>query len=246
MTPTGTPSDRDEAILATGRSGVATAFVSMGARHPDGADADYLAWHSLDHRPEQQRLAQLRTSLRLVSTPECRAARAASDGGLDAVDHVMTYWFTDASGLDGFRRLSTALRAAGRTPFVVPPVERGVYDVRDRIADPVVKAGADVLPWWPAVGVYLLVEPAPAAVAPLVEVPGVAGVWSAVAGPAGEDSTAPAGQQLTWCFLDDDPVATAARLRPVVEERSRAAGRAPRLAAPFQVVVPYAWDRYLP
>ncbi|WP_029432282.1 hypothetical protein [Blastococcus sp. URHD0036] len=246
MTLTGTPSDDDEAILATGRSGVATAFVSLGARHPDGADADYLAWHSLDHRPEQQRLPALRTSLRLVSTPECRAARAPAAGALDAVDHVMTYWFTDESGLDGFRRLSAALRGAGRTPFVVPPVERGVYGIRERRADPAILAGADVLPWWPAVGVYLLVERSAAEVAPLVEVPGVAGVWSAVAGPVGADSTAPAGQQLTWCFLDDDPVAAAARLRPVVEERSRAAGHPALLAAPFQVVVPHAWDRYLP
>ncbi len=246
MNLVGTPSDQDGAILATGDSGVSTAFVSMGARHPDGADADYLAWHSLDHRPEQQRLAQLRTSLRLVSTPECRAARAPATGELDAVDHVMTYWFTDDSGLDGFRRLSAALRAAGRTPFVVPPVERGVYEVRDRFADAGIRAGADVLPWWPAAGVYLLAEAATTEVAPLVEVPGVAGVWSAVAGPVGDDSTAPAGQQLTWCFLDDDPVATAARLRPVVEERSRAAGRAALLAAPFQLVVPHAWDRHLP
>ena len=72
---TGTPSDEVDEILATGRSGVTTIFVSMSARHPRGADAEYLAWHSLDHRPEQYRLATLRSSVRLVSTPSCRAAR---------------------------------------------------------------------------------------------------------------------------------------------------------------------------
>ncbi len=72
----GAPSDEVDAILAAGGSGVTTIFASMAARHPDGADADYLAWHTLDHRPEQYRLASLRSSVRLVSTPACRAARA--------------------------------------------------------------------------------------------------------------------------------------------------------------------------
>ena len=46
------------------RSDVTTLFVSMSARHPEGQDADYLEWHTFDHRPEQQRLASLRTSVR--------------------------------------------------------------------------------------------------------------------------------------------------------------------------------------
>ena len=99
----GTPSDDDGAILATGRSGVTTIFASMSSRHPEGADAAYLAWHSLDHRPEQYRLAALRSSVRLVSTPSCRAARAMSDPSLDATDHVMTYFFADAGDLAGFK-----------------------------------------------------------------------------------------------------------------------------------------------
>ena len=36
---------------------------------PTGRDAEYLRWHTLDHRPEQHRLAGVRASLRLVSTP---------------------------------------------------------------------------------------------------------------------------------------------------------------------------------
>ena len=44
-------------------------FVSMATRHPDGTDAEYLHWHTLDHRPEQHRLSAVRASLRLVSTP---------------------------------------------------------------------------------------------------------------------------------------------------------------------------------
>ena len=77
----------------------------------------------------------MRASLRLVSTPACRAARAASDAPFDAIDHVMTYFFTDP-GLDGFERLSDGLRDAGRTPYVLPAVHRDSFDVRDKRADP--------------------------------------------------------------------------------------------------------------
>ena len=100
----GTPSDEVAEVLAAGRGEITTLFVSMATRHPDGTDADYLRWHTLDHRPEQHRLAAVRASLRLVSTPACRSARAVSDGPLDAVDHVMTYFFTDQAGLRGFQR----------------------------------------------------------------------------------------------------------------------------------------------
>ena len=155
---TGTPSDDAPAIIATGRAEVSILFVSMSARHPDGRDADYLAWHSLDHRPEQHRLAALRASFRLVSTPACRAARAVSHDRYDATDHLMTYLFKDLDGLTGFGELSTALAQAGRVPYLLPVVERSVYRLQGQRAAPRIKAGADVLPWWPAQGVYVLIE----------------------------------------------------------------------------------------
>ena len=107
----GTPSDEVADVLATGRGDIGTLFVSMARRHPEGRDAEYLRWHTLDHRPEQHRLAAVRASLRLVSTPACRAARASSDERFDAIDHVMTYFFTDQSRADGFQR---TLQGAGR------------------------------------------------------------------------------------------------------------------------------------
>ena len=77
LTLPGTPSDDVDGVLAAGRGEIGTLFVSMARRHPDGHDAEYLRWHTLDHRPEQHRLAGVRASLRLVSTPACRAARRA-------------------------------------------------------------------------------------------------------------------------------------------------------------------------
>ena len=53
-------------------------------------------------------------------------------------------------------------------------------------------------------------------------------------------ASAPAGQRLTYCFLDEDPVATAARLTPVLAPLS------PLFAAPLHAVVPHQWDRCVP
>jgi hypothetical protein len=250
MLLSGAPSDDVAGVLATGGGDISTVFVSMSTRHPDGADTDYLRWHTLDHRPEQHRLSAVRASLRLVSTPECRAARATTAGPFDAVDHVMTYFFSDVGGLPGFFELAAALRGAGRMMPLLPPVERGVYEVQAKRAAPRVKVGADVLPWWPVLGGYLLVERAPAtdraATTDLLEVHGVAGIWSASAVTAPRMSTAEVGQRITYCFLDDDPVATALRLRPVLESRWSASGIEPLFAAPFHSVVPHEWGRHVP
>jgi hypothetical protein len=243
----GTPSDEIEDVIAIGRGDITTLFVSMATRHPDGTDADYLRWHTLDHRPEQHRLSAVRASLRLVSTPACRSARAASRDRHDVIDHVMTYFFSDPGGLKGFLDLAKALGSGGRKLPLLPPVERGVYNVEHKVAAPRVKVGADVLPWWPVRGVYLLLERGGEPVGRLADVDGVAGVWSASALDVdARMASAEAGQSITYCFLDDDPIDTAQRLRPVLEERWERGHVEPLLAAPFYPVVPHEWDRYLP
>jgi hypothetical protein len=243
----GTPSDAVPDVLETGDGDVTTLFVSMATRHPEGTDADYLRWHTLDHRPEQHRLTAVRASLRLVSTPECRSARAASTGSFDAIDHVMTYFFSDVAGMDGFLTLSKALGAAGRKLPLLPHVERGVYGVKTKVAAPRVKVGADVLPWWPTRGCYLLLEDRETPALELADVDGVAGVWSTTALDVDARlASARAGQRLTYCFLDDDPVVTAERLRPVLDTRWRTTGVEPLLAAPFHPIIAYEWDRYVP
>ncbi|WP_445167755.1 hypothetical protein ACTXG7_28900 [Mycolicibacterium sp. Dal123E01] len=239
MTLPGNPSDETPRVLSTGNGDITTLFVSMARRHPDGADADYLRWHTLDHRPEQHRLHEVRASLRLVSTPQCRQARAASQELYDDIDHVMTYFFSAPSGLDGFLELSHALGEAGRKMPLLPPVERGVYDVHTRKAATRVKVGADILPWWPITGVYLLLEQEQPP--ELTHVDGVAGAWTATTADVDPKlANAPAGHYLTYCFLDDDPVAVADRLKPLLRERK------PLLAGPFYPIVPHEWDRYVP
>lgn len=244
----GTPSDDAPAILATGRTDITTLFVSMSARHPEGRDADYLEWHSLDHRPEQHRLESLRASLRLVSTPACRAARVIANERYEATDHLMTYLFKGVGGLPAFGELATALTQAGRMPYLLPAVERAVYRLSGGVAAPRIKAGADVLPWWPAKGVFVLIERGEQSPPELVEVPGVAGIWWGGSLPTDPKYTTaqPAGQQIAYLFLDDDPADAARRLRPALERRWKRHSIEPLLAAPFQVLVPYAWDRFVP
>ena len=156
------------------------------------------------------RVAGLRGSLRVVSTPQCRAARAASHGQYDAVDHVMTYLFSGVEGLDSGVALSKALGRAGRMPFSLPPIERGGAPAGE-----------------------------------LADIPGVGGTWWGSSEIESKASAA-APLQVTYCFLDDDPVATAKRLSPALEKRWADSGVEPRLAAPFYPVVGFDCDRYLP
>jgi hypothetical protein len=243
----GTPSDQLPEVLATGASDIGFVFVSMSARDPTGRDADYIAWHSLDHRPEQYRLTGIRNAMRLASTPACRAARAASEAAFDAVDHVQTYQFVDKSTLPAFTELGAALDRGGRMAHRLPSVGYMTGGLAGKVAAPHALAGADVIPWRPALGVYLLIEEGEASPAALADVPGVAGVWWYRGEPGapgfGDDS---AGKQITYCYCDEDPVEVAARMD--AEVRARWAGGAVKglLAAPFYCTVPFDWGRYLP
>ena len=243
----GTPSDEVPAVLENGSGDITTVFVSMATRHPEGTDAEYLQWHSLDHRPEQHRLSAVRASLRLVSTPACRAARAVSTAHFDPIDHVMSYFFSDVDGLEGFLTLSTALGDAGRKLPLLPPVERGVYGVQNKTAAPRVKARCR------RAAVVAHPRDVSAAGSTADHSRGTdrcrrrgRGVVSVGTGCRPRLASAKPGQQLTYCFLDQDPVDTAAKLRPALEKRWAATGIEPLLAAPFYPVIPYEWDRYVP
>ncbi len=243
----GTPSESLPDVLATGETSAGFVFLSMSARSPEGRDAEYLEWHSLDHRPEQYRLPELRHSLRLVSTPACRAARAASSEAYDAVDHVMNYLFTDVGAMPGFTALGAALHEGGRMPLRLPSLGYITAGLADRIAAPRAVAGADVIPWRPALGVWLMIEQGHASPAALTDLPGVAGVWwySGV-NATGDMPTQCEGLQITYCYLDEDPVAMAPALAAAMQQRWASGEVQGLLAAPFYTVVPFEWGRHLP
>jgi len=243
----GTPSEQLPDVLATGRSDAEFLFLSMSAREPDGRDAEYIEWHSLDHRPEQYRLAGLRNAIRLVSTPACRAARAASVGAYDAIDHVMNYQFADGSAVEGFTALGGALHVGGRMPLRLPSLGYLTAARAGMIAAPRAVAGADVIPWRPTLGIYLLIEEGHRPAEDLIDVPGIAGIWTyhggAAPAPYEGDST---GKQITYCYLDADPVTVAGALDERVRRRWVDGNVSGLLAAPFYTIVPFEWSRYLP
>jgi hypothetical protein len=243
----GTPSEQLPDVLATGTMDVTLAFISLSAREPNGRDAEYVEWHSLDHRPEQHRLAALRSSLRLVSTPACRAVRAASVARFDTVDHVMTYLFNHVDGLPSFNNLGAALHEGGRMPLRLPTVDFMTADLAGKVAAPAAVAGADVIPWRPAQGVYLMIERGGAPVDALIDVAGVAGIWwyEGALAPA-PYSTDARGLQITYCYLDDDPVTIAKELGEIARQRWASSEAEGLLAAPFYTPVPFDWTRYLP
>ena len=242
-------------MLALGRSDVGEMFVSLSARHPEGRDAEYLEWHTLDHRAEQHRLPEVRGSLRFASTPECRSARAAADPRYEVTDHVMVYLFTDQGGMDAFYGLGEELFKAGRMPHRLPAVEGDLYTVAGKAAAPRAVAGADVMPWRPALGVYLLLELGVAPTDRLADIDGVAGVWWAVSDPGRTNSydwfvtpTSPeeGPKQVSLCFTDGDLIGVAQQIQPILEQRWAKGSVRPLLAAPFHTVVAYEWDRHLP
>lgn len=243
----GIPSEQLPDVLGTGQTAAKYVFISMSGRHPEGRDAEYIEWHSLDHRPEQYRLPELRHSLRLVSTPACRAARVASVDLYDKVDHIQTYMFTDSGAIPGFNVLGDALNVGGRMAIRLPSITYLTADLDGKIAAPRAVAGADVIPWRPALGVYVIVEEGQSSPEALVDLPGVAGVWwyQGTVAPAPYSGDA-RGLQVTYCFLDSDPVAAAAALGEAVKARWASGEIKGLLAAPFFAIVPFEWDRYLP
>jgi hypothetical protein len=243
----GSPSDQLPGVIATGETSIGYAFVSLSARMPDGRDAEYIEWHSLDHRPEQYRLPELRNALRLVSTPACRKARAASTGDYDAVDHVMTYLFTDEGAIANFFDLGAQLRIGGRMPIGLPSVGFLTGNLAGKAAAPRVVAGSDVIPWRPMRGVYLIIEEGQASPASLIDLPGVAGVWwyHGAVGPKPMTTDA-RGQQVTYCYLDADPVAAAERLGEAMQRRWASGEVKGLLAAPFFPIADFDWARHLP
>jgi hypothetical protein len=207
--------------------------VSLSARSPEGDDAAYIAWHSLDHLPEQYSLRSLVHGQRWVSTPACRAARARGDATLEATDHVVQYLFADKGSLDRFFTLGAALREAGRMPLRLPPVELAAYALADQTSSVV---RPEVLPWRPNRGAYLIVSAEPV---DLGDVDGVAGVWRYVGGKFHDRFADTRGRHLTVCYLDDDPAAVGARI-------TASLAQSVLLGAPFASVVPFDWTRSLP
>ena len=75
----------------------------------------------------------------------------------------------------------------------------------------------------------------------LVSVPGVAGAWTFATDPRLTSKRwTPGAHRITVCWLDDDPLAVAARLAPLV------AAPDVTFAGPFETITPWKWDWFDP
>jgi hypothetical protein len=242
---------------------VRAGFFSLSGRSPDGDDRPYLAWHQLDHMPEQYQLPGMVLGQRWASTPACRSSRAASEGDWDEVEHVVCYLMGDPleQTVDDFLALGRHLAEIGRFPLHLPSHYRGGLPLLATCAAPRVLVRPEVVPFRPHRGAYLVVEEPtdPAAwegylhrshadaLPALVEVAGVAGAWAFATSPALRRPNFSAGDyRVTVLYLDGEPAGVGSRLEPVLRDAWAGEPTRPLLAAPFEAMMHWDWERFGP
>jgi hypothetical protein len=199
---------------------------------PDGHHHGYNEWHQLDHLPEQYSLPGIVRGERWVATPRCAAARLVDDPMLGRAHYVTLYLLGEplAETLRAFQALAVELRDQGRFYEHRESVYGGPLPLVGLAAAPRVLVRAEVVPFRPARGVYVVVDSVDggdAAARPdLTAVDGVAGAWT-FAGDA---------DRITVAWLDDDPVAVAERVGGVLDPD------AVRHAGPYEAITPHQWD----
>jgi hypothetical protein len=212
----------------------------------------YNEWHQLDHMPEQYPLAGMAFGQRWVSTPACRAARAVDGPLLSAIHYVTLYLMTEPveQTLDEFLALGGHLRDVGRFHEHRRALLSGPFALGGARAAPRVLISAEAVPYRPNRGAYIVVEDLPedaeasrpvADIAALIDVPGVAGVWSFGPDPDGDGPWHPGPRRVTVCFLDEDALTVAGPVGQLVGRWSSASGAVIH-AGPLETVTPWQWD----
>ena len=229
-----------------------------GGSDEDAGDRAYLAWHQLDHMPEQYQLPGILHGQRWMSDDACHAARSAASGPFEDVHHARAVpdgrpGRTDARRLLRPREPPRAPRALPARP---PPAIPGGAAAPGRpggAARARLRRGRSVqaqpwrLPDRRAAGRWRPGRSLPALAATSTW-PG----WSPRRGSPGRGCSPPppaiggAGTPRVTIgspsvYLDGDPGETATALGPLMEEAWRDAPVTPLLAAPFASLVPWVW-----
>jgi hypothetical protein len=71
------------------------AFFSFTEVTDPARQADYNAWHQLDHRPENLALSGVHYGERWVLSPDCAESASALNEPLDRIHYVNMYWFAE-------------------------------------------------------------------------------------------------------------------------------------------------------
>ncbi|HLX87135.1 MAG TPA: hypothetical protein VKR22_01535 [Acidimicrobiales bacterium] len=236
---------------------VKVGFFSFTEITDPAAHHAYNEWHQLDHLPEQYPIPGIAWGQRWVSTPECRRARAVDGEQLAPIHYVTLYLMSEpvAETLGDFAALGRHLHEVGRFHEERRSLLSGPFTAIDAVASPRVLVSAAALPFRPCTGVYVMVEALGEGrdasglwrhgdAGPLLEVPGVAGVWSFAAdGPPPGTHWRPGRHRVTVCYLDGDPLEAAGSLGPLLAGPERPdTGLEPILAGPFETITPWRWD----
>ena len=226
---------------------------------PADDDGSYLRWHLLDHMPEQFQLPGVQHALRYLADDRCRAARIAGDGPLADVGNVVNYLIGDPveRTLEDFMNLGPRLAEAGRFPAQRPGLQLSAPALTRWYAAPSAQITAEVVPWRPHRGVLLIVEERVERDTgawqqwlhaehhqQVLDVEGVAGVWLYASTRTWNlpDAFHAVPQTITAVYLDDDPVAVAQRLAPLLEQRWRSNAVRPLFAGPLRTMIQWeAW-----
>ncbi len=230
----------------------------------------YNEWHQLDHMPEQFPIPGVVFGQRWVSTPACRRARAFDDPALASVHYMTLYLMGDPVDptLEEFRALGKRLRAAGRFHEHRRSRLSGPFAVTGLQAAPRVLVSAESIPFRPNLGIYVTVRTGRHAVASdpsapvsaagqhgaaddpdvslaraLLEVEGVAGVWTfATDGRFERHGWRPGEKTITVCYLDAPPLSAAPRLGDVVRAAVNENSWSVVFAGPLETITPWSWD----
>jgi hypothetical protein len=130
--------------------------------------------------------------------------------------------------VDGVAAAPAALVSAAAVPF---RAHRGLYVVVEEPRD----ESTDEYRRW------LRSEHEPA----LLDVPGVAGIWTFATNPQLTSRRWTAGaHRITMCWLDQDPLDVATRLAPLEAERRDRFDKVSHVtfAGPFETITPWKWD----
>jgi hypothetical protein len=212
----------------------------------------YNEWHQLDHMPEQYPIRGMAFGQRWVSTPACRAARVVDGPQLTPVHYVTLYLMTEPvqETLEEFHTLGGRLREVGRFHQHRRALLSGPFDIETIAAAPRVLISAEAVPYRPNRGAYVVVEDLPAMPDPvgpaanverLLEMPGVAGVWTFMSDEERRLAWRPGRHRVTVCFLDDDPARNSTSLDQVVRQWRPDAGAVVH-AGPLESIIPWRWD----
>ena len=249
---------------------VRVGFFSFTEITDPGQHHAYNEWHQLDHMPEQFPLRGIAYGERWVHTPACRRARFVCEPPFDPIHYVTLYLLTEplAETLDEFYALGAELSAAGRFHRHRHSHFGGPFRFIKAWAAPRTRISPEAVPYRPNRGVFVVVNEPVEPVNPervdeyvewldrvhypdMLEIDGVAGIWSFATHEAieGGFAQAPEAKRVSVYYLDEEPLDVVARMNERAPQL-REAGRLPdfsktmkRLfAGPFEKVTPWKWN----